>query len=277
MPRDYIPLFLREAVLTLYPTDAQGNALVTAPVWAGTCANSLKLGLAFVETLSFSSGDRYQTAHHEDEQHVIEVERVWVLRRSSPGELPAPRRGETYVLEIVWNDRRERVWYKRLYYGVTGRSADLTSDGPRRHDHPQVYRAQRFTASGGESTPSVFTPVETLGDEQVVAFFAEDPALTDAYLLGHYRWAVEKRITAARWAGWAPQAETVLGLEVNGVLTGDEITIPAGTANTEASGQVTLDVAVSAGMEVRWQVVSAPGIEEAAWHLAVVMTLRDVE
>ena len=69
--------------------------------------------------------------------------------------------------------------------------------------------------------------------------------------------------------------DTVLGLEINGILSGDIITIPAGTANVDASGSVTFSRNVAAGSEVRWKVISGPDIEAAVWHLGVVMRLVD--
>jgi hypothetical protein len=275
MSRDTLPLLLREAVISLYPADAAGAPLVAAPVWAGACANGLRLGQSWEEQLSYSSGDRFKTAHHADELHAIEIDRTWIIRTTSPGETSAPERNARYVMEIVWNDVRARIWHKRLYYGVTGRASDLNSDGPRQHNNAQSYRAETFVPDGGTGAANIFTPIATTGAEQVVGFFGENPVLEDAYLLGHYRWSANKRITAARWACLSPTAETVLGLELNGILSGDTITIPAGVANTDAHGEVTLNRLVPLGTEVRWRVVSGPDIEAAAWHLAVVVTLAD--
>lgn len=271
MLRDSLPLLLREAVISLYPADAQGNPIISAPVWAGVCANGLRLGLRWNETLSFSSGDRYKTAHHEDEEHAIEIDRTWIIRTASPGEASGPERNGRYVLEIVWNDLLQKIWHKRVYFGVTGRSSDLNSDGPRAHGNPQVFRAQYFTATGGTGAAGVYTAVTPDAGEQLSGFFGEDPILAGTYLLGHYRWSEARRLTAARWACWSPQADTVLGLEVNGVLTGVTLTLPAGTANTDAQGSATFSVAVAAGADVRWKVVSGPdSVDTAAWHLAVV-------
>lgn len=275
MLRDQFPLLLREAVISLYPADASGEPIIAAPLWCGTVANSLRLGLTWQEGLSYSSGDYYKTAHHEDESHAIEIDRTWIIRSASPGENVGPERNGRYVMEIVWNDVRERIWYKRVYYGVTGRSSDLNSDGARQHNNPQTFRAERFTRAGGAGVADVFTPITTTGSEQLAGFFGEYPLLTGVYLLGHYRWSSTKRITAARWACWSPQATTTLGLEVDGILTGDTITIPSGTANTDARGSVTLNRTVNAGSEVRWKVLSGPDIEEAVWHLGVVATLVD--
>jgi hypothetical protein len=275
MQRDQFPLLLREAVISLYPADATGNPITTAPVWCGTVANGLKLGLTWMESLSFSSGDYYKTAHHDDEAHVIDIERTWIIRSATPGEAVGPQRNGRYVLEIVWNDVRERIWYKRLYYGVTARSSDLNSDGARAHSNPQSFRAQYFVASGGEGVVDVFTPIVPAVNEQLVGFFGEDPMLTGVYLLGHYRWATAKRITGARWACWSPEVETVLGLEIGGALTGDTLTLPAGVANTDATGSSTFSRAVPAASEVRWKVLSGPDIEAAVWHLGVVLSVGD--
>ncbi len=275
MLRDQFPFLLREAVISLYLTDAAGNPITSAPVWCGAVANSLKLGLTWQEGLSFSSGDAYKTAHHEDEMHTIDIERTWVIRSGTPAEAAGPERNGRYVMEIIWNDVRERIWHKRVYYGVTGRSSDLVSEGARQLNNPQSYRAERFTRDGGTGLAGIYTPVATIQGEQVAAFFGEDPLLTGSYLLGHYRWSSAKRIIAARWACWSPQATTTLALEIDGVLTGDTVTIPSGTANVDVRGSVTLNRSVSAASEVRWKVTSGPDIEEAAWHLGLVTTLVD--
>lgn len=268
---DTQPLLLREATLALYPADASGNPVTAAPIWCGVAANGLRLGLAFDEALSFSSGDRYRTAHHEDERHEIEIARTWVIRKTDPGELFGPQRGGRYVLEIVWYSDRTRYWHRRLYYGVTGRGADLVSDGPRQHNQPQVYRAEYFTQSGGQDDPGVFTPIANTADEQLVGFFGEDPLLVDAYLLGHYCWSAARRLTGWRYAGWSPQADTTLTLELDGVLTATTVVIPAGAANTDATASGSLDVSVAAGAAVRWRVTAGPEAADAAWHFALVL------
>ena len=272
--RDLTPLLVREAVVSLYPADVAGTPLRSAPVWCGAAANGLKLGLTFEEQLSFSSGDRYKTAHHTDELHTIEIERTWLIQRADPGAPTGPQRGGRYCLEIIWADGQS--WYQRLYSGVTGRTADLTSDGPRQLNQPQTFRAETFVASGGTAAGGIFTPITTVpgatGAEQLVGFFGEAPLVPDEYLLGHYRWDGARVITNARWACWAPQAETVLALEVAGGLTGDTLTLPAGVANTDHSGEVALHRTVPAGATVRWRVASGPEIEGAAWHVAVICT-----
>ena len=266
--RDLTPLLVREAVVSLYPADVAGAPLRSAPVWCGAAANGLKLGLTFEEQLSFSSGDRNKTAHHTDELHTIEIERTWLIQRADPGAPTGPQRGGRYCLEIIWADGQS--WYRRLYSGVTGRTADLTSDGPRHANAPQTFRAESLWQDGGEG---VTTPATGVGNEQLVGYFSEAVLVPGEYLLGHYRWAEARVITAVRWACWAPQAETVLALEVAGSLTGDTLTLPVGAANTDATGEAIWSVAVPAGAAVRWRVASGPEVEQAAWHLAVVLTV----
>lgn len=264
--------FLREAVISLWRADVAGNPILTQPVWCGDVANGLRLTEDWEETRSFSSGDAYKTAHHEDEEHRIEIERTWRVRVQSPGGASGPQRGERYVMEILWFDARARLWHKRTYYGVTGLSAGLDSDGPRQHNQRQVFRAQRYTQTGGSE---LYTPLPQ-AEKQLVGFFCEQPLIPGEYLLGHYRWNRSFRATRLLYACWPPSSDTILGLEVGGLPTGVQITIPSGTANQDTVGEMPVDVVLPAGAMVRWKVISGPEIGEAAWHLALVVEMEEL-
>ncbi len=274
----WLPFFLHEAVLSLYPLDAEGKTLA-APVWCGAVANGLRLGLEYDELVQAGSGDRYATAHHLDERHTLEIERTWVLRKSAllasgfNGLDAVPGRNQRYALELVW--RSGGYWYRRWYWGVTARTAGWDSVRTLQFGQRQSWRAERFTEDGGYVAPAtgggppVTTPLPD-PQEQSVGFFHEAPLLAGAYLLGHYRWPVATRMTAARVVALAPQTSpVVLGLELDGVATGDTLTIPVATANAEVSAEASLAVAVPALAEVRWKVVSAPGVVDSAWGVAL--------
>jgi hypothetical protein len=269
MSRDNIPFFLHEAVLTLYPAAADGSSLTGQAIWSGALANQLKLRSSLEPLRLMGSGERYATEHHIDEEHAIEIERTWILRKQFLRDF-LPGRNQQYVLELVWT--ADGVWYKRTYLGVTGRSVGLESRGTNQFLSAQVFRAQRIAeADGIASGGSIYTPTPQPG--QAVAFFREDPFVNGEYLLGHYRWPQNVTLTSAELIGSAGQGSaTVLTLEVGGVLTAKTLTIAAGTANQEVS--VTVDLGgyvVTAGQGVRWVITAGPIPENAMWMAALTM------
>lgn len=271
MSRDHIPFFLHEAVLTLYPAAADGSSLTELAVWSGALANQLKVRSALEPFKITGSGEFYATEHHIDEEHLIEIERTWILRRQFLQDF-MPARNQQYVLEMVWSV--DNVWYKRAFLGVTGRSVILESRGTNQFVTGQVFRAQRFVETNGTTGPPVYTP--TPQPQEAVAFFREDPFVNGEYLLGRYRWGQNVTLNSAEIIGSAGQGSpTVLTLEVGGVLTSKTITIAAGTANTEASATVGLGgYVVPAGQGVRWVITSGPAPEDAMWQAALTMNVQ---
>lgn len=286
---DLVPFFLHEAVLSLYPLGADGAPLTGQPVWQGAVANSLRIGLEYDELLQASSGDLYQTAHHLDERHTLEIERTWLLRKpvlaqASGQSLDAvPARNQRFALELVWWSAG--YWYRRWYWGLTARSAGWDSLRTLHFGARQSWRAERFTEDGGYVPQPVYVPPGTPGSgggtvppvttrlpdtEQSIGFFHEAPLLAGAYLLGRYRWPMAVRLKGAQVAALAPQNEpVVLGLEVGAQLTGDTLTIPVGVANTEVSAECGLALTVPALADVRWKIISAPEAVDTAWVAAV--------
>lgn len=109
---------------------------------------------------------------------------------------------------------------------------------------------------------------ETAGS---VDFFRSEPAIVGEFLLGYYQWQSEVTLAAARGRAWASQVSpTVFELEVNGVLTGRQLTVPvAGETEEVILGPITLSLALPAGQAIRWKCVSAPIPESAAWHTVI--------
>ncbi|HVM48385.1 MAG TPA: hypothetical protein VMU04_10175 [Candidatus Acidoferrum sp.] len=296
---DLVPFFLHEAVLSLYPLGDDDGILTDAAVWQGALANGLRASLEYEELLGASSGDKYQRAHHVDERHVLEIERTWLLRGpvlADPGHGPGldavPGRNQRYALEMVWFS--QGYWYRRWYWGVTARLTGWDSVRTLEFGQKQSWRAERFTeeggyvpqpiyvppgggggsSNGGTVPPPVVTPLPE-DTEQAIGFFHENPLVAGEYLLGRYRWPVAVTCTAARVVAFAPQGSpVVLGLEVNGVLTGDILTLPVGTANTEVTVDVTLAVSVPPLADVRWKILSAPDAADSAWQVALGMQVR---
>lgn len=275
-----IPFFLHEAVLTLYPAAADGTALEGAAVWWGALANRLRHRMDYDEVLIAGSGESYATAHHVDEQHIIEIDRSWLLRKHLLSDF-VPGRNQQYVLEAVFNSGplADRWWYRRTWFGLTARSVNWDSNGANQFLMGQVWRAQRFTQTGGPGQPDVFTPLPPGStDEQSIGFFRENPLINGEYLLGHYRWPVGVLLKSARAIAWASQDDpTELTLEVNGVLTSHVVTLPAGAPGEEVT--VDLDLgnhAVGLGQSVRWKITSAPIPELSAWIAALTMQVQPV-
>lgn len=110
--------------------------------------------------------------------------------------------------------------------------------------------------------------------EQSLQFAQEQPLLPDHYLMGAYQWNARRmQLTGAAFVAWPPTgADVVLGLEVGGVLTGDELVIPAGLPNVDTTGSLALNVTIPITLPVRWKVLSAPIPEASAWHVTVNVT-----
>lgn len=135
----------------------------------------------------------------------------------------------------------------------------------------------QYSVSYGEDLPTEANPGMVAGMVQEVNFRRESPVLTGDYLLGSYRWSAPVHLSGARVVAWASQTATVtLGLEVNGVLTGDTLTLPEGAANTEVTAAVALDLTLDPNAIVRWQVVAAPAAELTAWHVTLALAVAAV-
>lgn len=107
--------------------------------------------------------------------------------------------------------------------------------------------------------------------EQSLDFTLEEPLLAGGYLLGLFQWnARVMTLTGASFTAWPPTGQAVvLGLEVGGVLTGDQIVINPGTPNVDTTGAIALNVSIPVANAVRWKVISAPIPELSAWHVTV--------
>ena len=125
-----------------------------------------------------------------------------------------------------------------------------------------------------QPVPPVLGEIEVLPQwSQSLEFYNEDPVLTGNYLIGTYTAPCTMKLGAVTADYWPSQeAEVVLGLEVDGVMTSFALTLPVGTANedTTTTGDLA-GMAVTTGQVLKWKVISAPAAELSAWHLAVEM------
>lgn len=270
--RDSIPFFLSEAALTLYPALADGSTPASMEQWWGGLANNFRSRLDYDEVLLAASGDAHRTAHHVDEEHVLDIGRSWLLPKVGMADF-RPARNQQYVMQLLWES--EGRWFRRVYRGVTGRGLTMDSQGTNHFLINQTWRAQSHEdASGSGAGEGIDVPVSAAG-AQPVPFFRESPLLTGEHLLGHYRWGAAVTLGEVRLIAWPSQgADTELTLEVGGALTESVVTIPAGTANEEVT--VTADLGgrvVPANTAVRWRVTSAPEAESAAWRAALTVAV----
>lgn len=261
--------FLHEAVLTLYPAAADGETITGEAVFTGGLANRLRARMEYESMKVQGTGKAYGRTYHIDEEHVLEIDRTWFVRRSDAADFK-PTRNQQYVLEMVW--QAGGYWYKRTYYGVTGQTVTWDSQDVNQFLTTQVFRAQYFEMDGGPGEPDVFTPI-TLDAEHNIVFFREAALVPGEYLMGHYRWPVAVRLGQASVEGRASQgSDTVLRLEVNGVLTSFELTLPAAAYGTVVTDTVDLgNLVVPSGQTVRWKILSGPGVENAADSVSITM------
>jgi hypothetical protein len=269
------PFFLSEANLALYPMGSNGTASGTA-VWWGGLALGLRLQAELAGVKLAASGSPYETNHQVSERHTIEVERTWLIRKSNPGVDVQLRRNDRYVLQITWS--QGGYWTQRTYYGVTFESGELRSVGTNQSIFALRLDAEYYTISGGLGGVNSFTPMPPSGgEEQLIPFFHENPFFAGDYFLGSYRWSSPVSALSARIISWAPQeAQCVVGLELNGVLTGPAVTLPIGAPNAEVSAVLDLaNLTIPAGTPVRWKVVSGPSSGASApWQGALVMAVK---
>ena len=115
---DQTPLTLRDASTGLWVVgadDAPG-----AEVWVGRSPERLVLDGRYQERVLYYSGLAHGQCHHEDEEHTIELENVWLQDVSgAEARMPELQRGRRHQFVCVWEDRAAAVWTRRVYTGVT--------------------------------------------------------------------------------------------------------------------------------------------------------------
>lgn len=269
------PFFLHEALLTLYLADATGDKLTSAnPVWMGALANNLSFDMELDQRKFFSSGDEFLSTQQMDEEHIIEIERTWFVRKAT-GKAFELRRNQKYVLEIVWYEPRFRTWHRRIYYGVTSGRLGRRSAGPLHFIERQRFEATSYAAEGGDGDPNTASPPTGSGGVQTIIFPYEAVLLVDSYMSGVYEYPTVARGVRATFHGKAPQASAVeVTLELDGVLTEFKLTLPTGAAGEDVDDEVDLtDLEIPPGTLIRWKVTQAPDPETSAYLTSVEMTL----
>lgn len=248
---------LPEATLSLYPSGADGEALLDRAVWWGACANTFRHEERLIEKLFAPTGASHQRAQHIDEEHELTVGRTWFIPNATLRDF-RPARNQRYVLVVVWVDPATSAWHRNLYFGVTFRSRTRSSvaTGAMQFIDDQVWRAERYEPDSGATA---YTPVPPPGTEVNLPFFHEARLDTGNYFLGHYRFSGGLHLLNARVIARAPQTTAhTLTLEVDGALTGTTLTIPVGSVGAEVSNESGLDLVIAPGATLRWKVTAGP-------------------
>ena len=112
-----ICLNLIEAVVTLYPANADGTPQLGAPIWCGCDAENLHASERWLKRETMASGVRYPKKHLFVPQFEISIGRLWVL---ASNQLAGWDTAYTnYVLDIVWVEEETQEWHRKTFYGVT--------------------------------------------------------------------------------------------------------------------------------------------------------------
>jgi len=200
----------------------------------------------------------------------------WVsAKRPGAGQsqLLAERLGELLKAILTNPDAR----YELAERGIT----HLSPQGPAQWLQDKDYSKRLVSCNGTlqyavqysqDPLITVIDPRTVSGAVRSAAFTRETPLIVGTYLLGYYRWSAPTVARAAHVSYWPAQTQdVVLGLEVNGTLTGQTVTLPQGAANTDSNVDVTFSPAVNLdpNAAVRWLVVSGPAAELTAWHVTL--------
>lgn len=269
-----VPLILNEATITLYPADPSGAALLSGAVWAGGCAEQLSLTQDVREVDVTGSAARFPEVILIPGLHEIKLSRLWVLRLSDLEDFHIDL-AQSYVMVVLWEEATRDTWYKRTYYGVRPRGHGMESQGVMQFYADQRFSAQRYVAASGYGA---YVPSPVVANDLEHVFFSHAGALADgSYFLGHFTWPVDKAAVSAKVIASAPVGTpTVLALEVDGVLSGTTLTLPAGILGAEVSAEVDLTgLTIAANEQIRWQVVSGPAVPaDQATVAAIVMEVQ---
>lgn len=251
------PLLLGDCTLALYPADAAGDPILSAPVWLGARCEELRTARSFERLQRRPTGAIHPSQIAGAESNEIEMDRIWVIPLDRPRDFDLAR-GE-FVLIIHGKDRRTELWHKRIYYGVRGFSYAHSSRG-----QVNFVTEQRFTAEFFEPFAGFLgaafedLPAEPPAALTLPLLFTHDAATVDGrHFLGAYQFAVAVTLTAARVAAQAGAAAVDVVLEVNGAATAKTLTIPGGSGDVSAADN--WNQAVPAGQLIRVRAAGAGG------------------
>ena len=152
-----ICLNLIEAVVTLYPANADGTPQLGAPIWCGCDAENLHASERWLKRETMASGVRYPKKHLFVPQFEISIGRLWVL---ASNQLAGWDTAYTnYVLDIVWVEEETQEWHRKTFYGVTlNERSWAAGDVERGLVENQIFDAQYMVPAGGGGAPPAVIP-----------------------------------------------------------------------------------------------------------------------
>jgi len=246
-----IPFFLREAALALYVADANG-APTGSSIWWALCNSLTQLDTHHGVQLA-ASGAAAETNHVTHTDTELQLEKTWLLRPYALTQFK-PQPATQYVLAATWTVKG--YWYRRLFTGLTPRTQGWNSQGTNSFLQNETWRAEGWTDAGGASITTPLPPPSAESSILPFTWLRDASLIVGEALLGEYRWRSEAvLLTTVRVTVATPgTGDSVLALEVGGVVTGTTVTIASGAASAAA----TLNALIPANQLVRWVIQSCP-------------------
>lgn len=158
MAREVFTVF--EARAAIYLADADGEATGDA-LYTGGCLNGVRMECDYTEERVPRHGRSTVPVHHVDEEHLISFEQWWVFEDDEEGELLDPDldRNQEYVLVLAWRSDDRGYWVKRVYYGVTVRTAPVDT-GDAMTDNKTLRAERRVQVKGLTGQPALTATIE---------------------------------------------------------------------------------------------------------------------
>jgi hypothetical protein len=158
-----------EADVVVYQSDMFGNVAGDDPVWLGGTVNKSNFQDGYKTEEANKSGVPVTIMRQLEEQHVIDLENVWMVQVAAGPAFAAPAipRDQFYAVVIIWTDEETGVWVKRVYAGVELRELSMGSDS-------EVF-VQKLRIEGGVM-------------QQTCGVLAESVPSEDATILGVVRY-----------------------------------------------------------------------------------------
>jgi hypothetical protein len=158
-----------EADVVVYQSDMFGNVAGNDAVWLGGTVNKSNFQDGYKTEEANQSGVPVPNMRQLEEQHVIELENVWMVQVAAGPAFAAPTipRDQFYAVVIIWTDEETGVWVKRVYAGVELRELSMGSDS-------EVF-VQKLRIEGGVM-------------QQTCGILAESVPSEDATILGMVRY-----------------------------------------------------------------------------------------
>lgn len=254
-----IPLTISQATLTLYVADANGDPLLSAPVWMGSRAEGIELDDQYNEVESTPTCASYPEHEMMGEYHEIRIERIWAIPVDTFRDYLLTRQG--YVMVIEWRDEVTGTWQRRTYYGVKGRTYNFKSTDWRRQHllTNQAFRARSMTTEGGMTGDDGEELPVTAAEpaEQALAFAFDDAIASGDYLLDIYQFGNPVTIGFAKVIGQGDGGGVTLQLELGGVLQSASLILASGAG--EQSDDDTFIIVVPANTPMRWKATAGGG------------------